>query len=388
VPLNSGVFLPVLTSRPPGERAKLAVIVLHGALRNVEEYFSNAVSVVNEWPCGKVQTVIVAPAIANKPCRGDQWGFGDAYSFSLTWATTRQWAMGQMDDRAYGISSYQALDLVLAWIQQQYQGLQLAVVTGFSTGAQLALRWSVLSVEGSGGTTRAGLPLRTLVGAPSNVLYLDDTRPSEECTTDTEDARCSSFPLPETGSRRRGTHVQKTCSGGYDQFEFGLGGLDYGAAGTERGDAARYLREGLGTVADLTAAVRARFASKDVRFLVGTTDTKPCTVGACSEECGAMVTGVNRKQRMLNYMGHLEAVLGKPPRLGIFEGGHKHLLAFQSEPFANWTLAGLVTDSCNAVDEFMSLPTSAGAAAALHRVVVVASVSGLLWQVHSLVNSA
>merc|ERR1712242_416418 len=83
--------------------------------------------------------------------------------------------------------------------------------------------------------------------------------------------------------------------------------------------------------------LRDRFATKDVRFLVGVSDTLSCNIGGCSERCEAMNQGSNRLQRVLNYMGHLRnSIPGYEPTYGLFNAGHAPVVAYSSDYFARW----------------------------------------------------
>lgn len=56
-------------------------------------------------------------------------------------------------------------------------------------------------------------------------------------------------------------------------------------------------------------AIRARYAARDVRYLIGTADDDPRGV-ALDRSCGAMAQGANREERALHYHAHLLAEFG------------------------------------------------------------------------------
>jgi len=200
------------------------------------------------------------------------------------------------------------------------------------------LRWAALSPVGAEGVTRVGgLPLRIIVGSPSTVFYLGEERPARTCRPDKDQGpywSCDEFSVPGTGM---------DCKTHYNRYGSGLGGLYQGASseGHIRYDANRYLLQSLGAItsSEVSQKVRARWATKDVRFMFGSRDTLHCNVGACANDCENMLTGTNRLQRGLNFMNHLRREFpSSQPLWGIFNFGHNAVAAFASHHFTAWAL--------------------------------------------------
>jgi len=353
VPLASPDFFePVLATHPPGSEAvQQAIIVVNGATRADEKYFRDMVRIVGQRN-KQEHTLVVAPAWGEKRCSAADWSRGTSsqeYSDAqaLLWAPqdfpfptidVRSWIFG--GGSVQGSHSFEVLDSVVEWVQANYPRLQRLVVTGFSAGGQYVDRWAAFSPEGANGVTRSrGLPLRIIIGSPSTVLYLSEERPNPACVPDEgqnqgPDWSCSDFSIPGPG---------RDCGSQWNKYIIGLDGLQDGASseGDLRHDVNQYLRKSIDTTSSSTLSkeVRDRWATKDIRFLFGSRDTKQCGVGACSDLCDAMLTGKSRLQRGLNFMGYLEHLFpGSQPVWGIFNGGHQAVLCYESHHFAAWAL--------------------------------------------------
>lgn len=242
-----------------------------------------------------------------------------------------------------GVSSFHAFDVLIDWIQQHYKGLKEMVAIGFSAGGQMMMRWSVLSHQGAFGRTTRGIPLITIIGSPSTLLWLDQRRPEKSCRpfqNTGPDHNCSTFILPNQSFSPDDLFA---CNSKWDLYGYGLSGLKQGTArkGTIRQHAIKYLHERLpgNLTRDLRTSLQERWGSKDVRLLFGSRDVKGCGIGMCSSDCEAMLQGTSRLQRGLNFISHLKHVMpAYQPKYGIFEGGHSHVDAFLSHEFIMWAM--------------------------------------------------
>jgi hypothetical protein len=358
--------MPVLANHKPGAQVSLAVIAMHGKPREYQDYYSDLLYVVDQEEAGST-TLAVAPAYPDQECTAAAWNGGSADVQAPIWSAqgyVREWAYGGFSDPGFSkngtqlgnISSYTAFDAIVNWVQQDYPSVRAIVVTGFSAGGQMIQRWSVLSPEGAHGTTSRGLPLRVIVGAASSVLYLTADRPAASCRPDADTGPthvCSSFGLPE-----------KTCYGTYDDYAYGIVGLEEGSplqnmsltSGAIAAGASAYQFDGLAASEGWQVALRLRFATKDVRYLVGADDTKSCTVGTCSDDCASMLEGSNRLQRMQNLVGYLRFLFpAKEQHLSVVPGlDHSNTRAWRSDAFIRWTFSfdpghDMLAPSCNSI---------------------------------------
>jgi len=205
------------------------------------------------------------------------------------------------------------------------------------------MRWSVLSHQGAFGRTTRGIPLITIIGSPSTLLWLDERRPEKSCRPPHNTGpyhNCSTFILP---NQTFGRDDLFACNSKWDLYGYGLSGLQKGTArrGTIRQHAIKYLHERLpgNLTRDLRTSLQERWGSKDVRLLFGSRDIKSCGVGLCSSDCEAMLQGTSRLQRGLNFISHLKHVMpAYEPKYGIYEGGHSHVDSFLSHDFIMWAM--------------------------------------------------
>mmetsp|Transcript_179105 Transcript_179105/g.568247 ORF Transcript_179105/g.568247 Transcript_179105/m.568247 type:complete len:695 (-) Transcript_179105:110-2194(-) len=346
VPLAGDAFLPVFATPAPetdeASTIKQAIIVVHGA---AEVYFEDVVKAVQRQKENQ-STVVIAIALPDKACSLKDWApqrhsaLNGGYRAPIWNISGDQWQFGGLSEHQPdhdGVSSFAALDSLLAWTQKEYPSLERLTVAGFSSGAALALRWAALSQEGTDGRTALrGLPLRIVVVSPPTLLYLSPERPAASCRGTGEtgpEHLCSEFGTPS--GELKG---QAACGWEWDDYGLGLGGLQKagGATGSVRRVASDYLHEALDiSDTEVAAVIRSRFETKDIRFLFGAKETEPCDRGSCPDSCAAMLEGSNRLQRGLNFMSHLKAVLPSyEPKCGIYQDA----TPFLSHNFTNWVL--------------------------------------------------
>jgi len=333
------VFIPVFRHEPPkGKTPRTAIIGLHGAGRNGDNYFGWITNAMKNHGL-EDDVVVFVPVFADTDCEAAVWTGSDKYSGEgIKWShSTRQWVFGQKSDESgdwKGITSYQVIDDLVQYVEVHYKGLEKIVITGFSAGAQMGNRWSIFSPQGTQGATLSGIPMTVVLGSPSSVTYLSKSRPASSCTLaddNSPDHNCTDFVDPENSD-----HRLKTCRGNWNQYAFGIEGLDWDdtKVGTLRGDVADYLHKYIKDDNLLEQTLRDRFASKDLVFQFGDQDSKDCRKGECADDCSAMLEGNTRLQRGLNYMWYLKwALPGYTPTYSVFKGGHRPELFFAGEYF-------------------------------------------------------
>jgi len=139
--LSGDSFVPALVSHPPGsEVVEQAIITIHGAPRETEGYFGDTVKIVHQQK-KENSTLVVAPTWADKACSVVDWSSNRGAEIHGSaqapyWTSLRRWMYGGPADNANS-SSFEVLDSVVDWVQDNYPRLQRLVVTGFSAGAQL-----------------------------------------------------------------------------------------------------------------------------------------------------------------------------------------------------------------------------------------------------------
>ncbi len=295
------VALPCCWSHPLDERHEAlerAIIVIHGVLRNADEYFPNMMAAIRR--AGKTRgTLVIAPqflleedvARFNLPEEVPFWG-GD---------TGEAWKKGDPSlstpehPRPVSVSSFQVIDQMILRLanQQVFPNLKAIVVAGHSAGGQFVNRYAAgTAVELS---IPAEIHLRFIVANPSTYLYFDGQRRVGDAT--------SEFALPEN------------AGADYDDYKYGLKNLNpyMAASGADQ--------------------IRARYPHKDVVYLLGGEDTRQAHL---EQTPNAMLQGANRLERGQVYYHYLKHFFGEgitaKQKIAIIPCvGHDNAAIFKSE---------------------------------------------------------
>lgn len=261
----------------------LAVIVVHGAERNADEYFSNMQEAATL--SGRlVNTIIVAPQFVT---------IDDAPAADEPYWTSNGWRVGDLSSSTGPlprISAFAAIDTMLARLSDRAKFPQITtiVVAGHSAGAQLVHRFAATSRIAP---TSAGVQVRYVAANPSTWLYLGPER-----------ATSSGFAIP--------TGADTTCPD-YDDWHYGLQNRNtYANAIT-------------------SASIKQKLVSRDVIVMVGTADTLTADLDVA---CGANLQGARRYSRGLTLMSYMNALNpGNNHRLVQVPGvGHSSRTMFTS----------------------------------------------------------
>ena len=224
-----------------------AVIVLHGRLRNADEYYISAhAAQVAAGDYGKSALMIVPQFLAEIDI--------DAYKLpadTLRWSL-EGWEGGDAALAPNPVSSFEALDAILAKLSDRrvFPNLKQVVVAGHSGGGQVAQRYAIAG-KGEAALSRQHIDIRYVVANPSSYAYFSGER-----------------PLPK---------VAASCSG-YDNWKYGM-------------------RDRPSYLADATpAALEQRYVEREVIYLLGTLDTNP-KHSALDKSCMAEAQGATRYAR-------------------------------------------------------------------------------------------
>ena len=246
-----------------------AVLVLHGVLRNADDYFRaalNAQAAAGET--GK-HTLMIAPQFLIEP---------DIEAFKLPEDTLRWslygWQGGEPALAPGPASSFDALDAILARLgdRKLFPNMKQVVVAGHSGGGQVVQRYAI-AAKGDQALTREGIGVRFVVANPSSYAYFSKDR-----------------PMPA---------VVAVCHG-FNRWKFGMD------------DRPPYLAE------PTPAALEQAYVARRVIYLLGTLDTDP-DHPALDKSCMAEAEGPYRYARGHAYVSAMQARDNGTPNHSVWD---------------------------------------------------------------------
>eukprot|EP00928_Gymnodinium_smaydae_P049326 TRINITY_DN3309_c0_g2_i1.p1 TRINITY_DN3309_c0_g2~~TRINITY_DN3309_c0_g2_i1.p1 ORF type:complete len:613 (-),score=103.23 TRINITY_DN3309_c0_g2_i1:213-2012(-) len=348
LPVAEKYYMPLLSTYKPKSREArnclIAIVPVHGARRELDVYFQDSEQSVHKFQTkqNKGKVTVVAPGFAMETCPANKWGSGGHRDDkSLTFA---DYSDGKASDQGF-MTSFEALDRTVQWVEENFENLKLLVVTGFSAGGQMVQKWSILSPIGENGVLN-NVNLRIVVGGPGTILYLDDQRPARECSTMDVPDRCHKCErFYRVGD---GPDAAEACKGNPYGYDSDISGFS-SRVKEEYQPLREYLLKTIPErpfTSTYQSVIRTRYRTKDVRFLLGKNDVKNCKVGTCLGTCPMMAMGTCRLQRGLNFLSYLRHLYpGYEPKWGIYEAGHRHYEAWGGAHWQYWVFEELFVES-------------------------------------------
>ncbi len=250
------------------DRITRAMIMVHGAGRDADNYFRTAVAAAFLADALE-DTIVIAPRFASTgngcrdtlaanevswPCNGDSWRSGGAA------------------DKDGTLTSYDFADAILRKVANKavFPNLKVIVVSGHSAGGQFANRYEMANQLHD----TIGVPITYVVANPSSYAYLDATRPASGANGVTE------FRPFADG---------RNCTT-YDKWPYGIQ--------NRTGYAARLTDDQL----------KKQLAARPTTYLVGELDTLP--LAGFDASCPAMAQGANRNLRGQAWGKYVNEKLG------------------------------------------------------------------------------
>ncbi|BEU27437.1 alpha/beta hydrolase [Paraburkholderia sp. 22B1P] len=238
-------------------------IIVHGTLRNADQYFATGQQVLAAAGADATRSMIVAPQfLTTRDLRAFQMP-----ASTLAWSEAG-WKEGAPARRPASISSFTALDALLEHFddRRRYPALSMVTVIGHSAGAQVVQRYAVAG-RAEETLARDGIRVRYVVANPSSYLYFDDARPV---------------------SRGVFQHVDTQACPRAVEWKYGLVDPPAYVAAQDATD------------------IEARYAKRDVVYLLGMDDVDPRT-HFIDRSCAAMAQGPFRLARGLGYFDYLQS---------------------------------------------------------------------------------
>ncbi|QEI09543.1 hypothetical protein FXN63_24340 [Pigmentiphaga aceris] len=288
---KAGALNYFVSRRAPGssdDTAVSALVAFHGHPRDAGRTLAAGELAARQ--AGRVaDTLIVAPLFqvaspASERCQSA--GVPAAQPGDALW-TCSSWMAGGTA-KGSSVTSFAALDQLLADLKRRWPRLQTVTVTGFSAGAQFVQRYIAFA------NPPAGLSVRYVVADPSSWLYFDDVRPAPQrngqpvdwrsCTQTSGESACSYvFAAPATPQQ---------CPD-YASWKYGIADMP-------------------ATLGRTASEARQRYAQADVAYLQGALDMGdgPGTAYRLLDKtCGAQLQGPYRLQRGLAYLAYDQHML-------------------------------------------------------------------------------
>jgi len=211
-----------------------AIIAIHGSNLNAVDYFDLAAEIAH----GEPGTVILAPNFLEYATAADV----------LYWSTG--WRQGNLSDTLAGpfrISSYAAMDRLIATLRSSFVNLDRIVLFGHSAGGQYVARYAA---------TQTATDLKFIANGASSYLWMDANRPDPQGSTDND-------------------------------YKYGLDNLSVTGYMNSIG----------------ATALRSRFETANCVFLCGSADNRDSN--GMDSTAPAMAQGAQRVARLQNYEDHL-----------------------------------------------------------------------------------
>jgi pimeloyl-ACP methyl ester carboxylesterase len=309
VPLGAGAARSLVYSTysldVPNKSITRALIMVHGADRNADHYFSTATA-AGFLAGALTNTIIIAPRFAA--------GSDKVEANEVVWPSRGDsWRSGGMSTSNATLSSFDFADEILRRLgnKKNFPNLTTIVVTGHSAGGQFANRYEMSNkVHG----TLPGVSITYVVANPSSYAWPAAVRPPP--TGDADPAMADKEALGDSGEQ---VHTQFTY-GPFDSAK--VAGYDRWPAGLEQ-------RAGY-TAQMSDDQLKKQLVERPTTYIWGQVDILP--LGGFDSSPTAMAQGPTRRARGEAFFKYVNETLGaKHNAIIVPECGHNDRCMFTSE---------------------------------------------------------
>lgn len=287
----------------PNQAITRALVVVHGAGRDADNYFRNALAAA--FLAGALEnTVIIAPRMASAAANcHDALGPQE-----ISW-NCNSWRSGGPSVSNPEVNSFDFLDEVLRKVarKQTFPNLKQIVVIGHSAGGQVLNRYEMSNRVHD----QLGVPISYVVSNPSSYAWPDSTRPTE--TAYSVQAHAPGY-VPAVGADAapfRAYSGARDCIT-YDRWPYGL-------------------KERTGyTEKQTEEELKKQLVARPTTYLLGELDVLP--LGGFDGSCSAMAQGPTRLARGEAFGKFVNEKLGAHHVVKIVpECGHNARCMFTAE---------------------------------------------------------
>jgi hypothetical protein len=184
-----------------------ALIVIHGAGRNADNYFRTAVAatfLANAFE----DTIVISPRFASNNGRGctDKLDLNE-----INWSCSGDsWRSGGFATDSTKLASYDLMDEILRKLSRKdnFPNLKAIVVSGHSAGGQYVTRYAMANQIHE----TLGIPVSYIVSNPSSYAYADPERPAgnnSELRAFGDARNCTTYDNWPYGLKSRGGYTAK-----------------------------------------------------------------------------------------------------------------------------------------------------------------------------------
>lgn len=280
-----------------------ALIVVHGAGRDADNYFRNALAAA--FLAGALEdTVVVVPRMASAAANCHDVLAPNEISWNCG-----SWRSGGPAVSNPDVTSFDFLDEVLRKVSRKeiFPNLKQMVVTGHSAGGQVLNRYEMANQVHD----KLGVPVTYIVANPSSYAWPDSTRPTNAAYSVQAHAPGYVPALTANAPAFRSFGAAKDCTT-FDQWPYGLK--------NRTGYAAKQTDDQL----------KAQLSSRPTIYLLGELDVFP--LGGFDGSCPAMAQGPTRLARGEAFGKFVNEKLGAHHVVKIVpECGHNARCMFTSE---------------------------------------------------------
>lgn len=283
-----------------------AVIVVHGAGRDADNYYRSALA--GAFLAGTLQTaLVIAPRLASNAgnCRDS------LAQHEISW-NCNTWRSGGPGVSDSAVTSFDFLDAILRNLARRdvFPNLAGIVVTGHSAGGQVTNRYGMSSKVHDA----LGVPVQYVVANPSSYAWPSDERPTGPAAWSLQ-AGAPGYvsAVPPNAPAFRSLGDGRGCTA-YNDWPYGF-------------------RNRTGYTAALgDSQLTRQLASRPVTYVLGEGDILP--LGGFDGSCAAMAQGPTRRARGEAYARYVNERLGGHHEVVVVTGcGHNGRCIYTSEPW-------------------------------------------------------
>ncbi len=284
------------------------LVVVHGAGRDADNYFRNALAAA--FLAGALDnTLVIAPRMASAAANCHDSLAANEISWNCS-----SWRSGGPAVSNPDVTSFDFLDEVLRKVARKeiFPNLKQIVVTGHSAGGQVLNRYEMANQVHD----KLGVPVTYVVANPSSYAWPDATRPTDAAYSVQSHAPGYISAVPPGVSAFRSFGGARDCTT-YDQWPYGL-------------------RDRTGyTAKQSDDQMKAQLISRPTTYLLGELDVFP--LGGFDSSCPAMAQGPTRLARGEAFGKFVNEKLGGHHVVKIIpECGHNARCMFTSEDALPW----------------------------------------------------